>query len=220
MTCGHCGRPLTGELVRKKSGKTYVYYRCARYTSAGHPRIRLRETEIDEQVLGLFDRIRQPASVQQLFVKALTSWTTKNQSQARLRANELQQQLSDVRRQQERLLNLHLVGSVDEQTFTTKNLELRDRAANLTLQLESTDRSKDENADLAVRVFELSQRLREQWFSADFAVKRRLLSLICLNFVLKGVSLSIATRRPFNDLIERPLVSESGEGGIRTREPV
>jgi site-specific DNA recombinase len=25
MTCGHCGRPLTGELVRKHSGKTYVY---------------------------------------------------------------------------------------------------------------------------------------------------------------------------------------------------
>ncbi len=62
MTCGHCGRPLTGELVRKKSGKSYRYYRCARYTAAGHPRIRLREPEIDAEVLGLFDRIKQPAA--------------------------------------------------------------------------------------------------------------------------------------------------------------
>jgi site-specific DNA recombinase len=90
----------------------------------------------------------------------------------------------------------------------------------LTLQLEAIDRGKDENADLALRVFELSQRLREKWFTADFAAKRRLLNLICLNFVLKGASLSIATRRPFNDLIERPLVSESGEGEIRTPETV
>ena len=36
--CGHCGRPITGEIVKKKSGKEYVYYRCARYTSKDHPR--------------------------------------------------------------------------------------------------------------------------------------------------------------------------------------
>ena len=35
--CGHCGRPITGEIVKKKSGKEYVYYRFARYTSPDHP---------------------------------------------------------------------------------------------------------------------------------------------------------------------------------------
>src|SRR5205085_3613891 len=145
---GHCGRPLTGELVRKKSGKAYAYYRCARYTEPGHPRVRLRESEIDDQILGLFDRIKQPESVQRLFRNALASWMTTHHSRARSRAKEVQSQLDDVRRQQERLLNLHLAGTVEEQTFTTKNLELRDRVAKLTLQMEATDRKKDENADL------------------------------------------------------------------------
>ena len=95
-------------------------------------------------------------------------------------------------------------------------MELRDRVAKLTLQLEATDRKKDENADLALRVFELSQRLREKWFKADFAVKRRLLNLICLNLVLKGASLVITCRKPFNSLVEGLSVLESGEGGIRT----
>ncbi len=216
MSCGHCGRPLTGELVRKKSGKTYVYYRCARYTEPGHPRVRLRESEIDEQVLGLFDRIKQPESVQRLFRNALASWMTTHHSRARSRAKEVQSQLDDVRRQQERLLNLHLAGTVEEQTFATKNLELRDRVAKLTLQIEATDRKKDENADLALRVFELSQRLRDKWVTADFPVKRRLLSFVCLNFVLEGVTLAISTRKPFNCLVERLSVSDSGEGGIRT----
>jgi hypothetical protein len=181
-------------------------------------RVRLREAEVDAEVLGLFDRIKQPASVQNLFVKAITAWTTKKQSRARSRASGLQGQLDDVRRQQERLLNVHLAGTIDEQAFGVKNLELRDRVAKLTLQLEATDRKKDETADLALRVFELSQNLKKQWYSADFAAKRRLLNLICLNFVLKGVSLVISTRKPFNSLVEGLVVSDSGERGIRTPE--
>jgi site-specific DNA recombinase len=86
MICGHCGRPLCGELVRKKSGKTYIYYRCSRYTASGHPRVRLRESQIDAEVLGLFDRIKQPESVQRLFRNALASWMTTHHSQARSRA--------------------------------------------------------------------------------------------------------------------------------------
>jgi hypothetical protein len=87
MTCGHCARPLTGELVRKKSGKSYACYRCARYTAAVHPRVRLAEAEIDEEAMRLFDRIKQPAPVQKLFVKALTAWTTNHHSRARSRTH-------------------------------------------------------------------------------------------------------------------------------------
>jgi hypothetical protein len=169
--------------------------------------------------LGLFDRIKQPASVQQLFSKALTAWMTKQHSQARLRVRSIEGQLDDVRRQQERLLNLHLAGAIDEQTFATKNVELRDRVATLTLQMEATDRKKDEKGDLALRVFELSQRLREKWITADFPVRRRLLNLVCLNFVLQGASLVITCRKPFNPLVEGLSVSESGEGEIRKRYP-
>ena len=160
--------------------------------------------------------IRQPASVQGLFRKALASWSSRHHAQARSRASELHAQLDDVRRQQERLLNLHLAGTIEDQAFSSKNLELRDRVAKLTLQLEATDRKKDENTDLALRVFELSQRLREKWLTADFAVKRRLLNLICLNLVLKGASLVVACRKPFNSLVEGLSVSDSGEGEIRT----
>ncbi len=96
------------------------------------------------------------------------------------------------------------------------DLELRDRVAKLTLQIEATDRKKDEKSDLAVRVFELSQDLRRKWLTADYAEKRRLLNFVCLNFTLRSVSLEITMRRPFDDLIEPPLVFNSGEGEIRT----
>jgi hypothetical protein len=62
ITCGHCGAPITGEVITKKTtGKTYVYYRCSRYTRlTGHPATRLTEADMEQQVLNLFRRIRQP----------------------------------------------------------------------------------------------------------------------------------------------------------------
>ena len=48
-----------------------------------------------------------------------------------------------------------------------------------------TDRMKDENTDLR-RPSRLSQRLANKWDTAEFPEKRRLLTLVCLNFVLKG----------------------------------
>jgi Site-specific recombinases, DNA invertase Pin homologs len=51
MTCGHCGHPITGELVKKKRKdggvNVHVYYRCARYTKKDHPRIRVKEADIE-----------------------------------------------------------------------------------------------------------------------------------------------------------------------------
>jgi site-specific DNA recombinase len=77
ITCGHCGRPVTGEIVEKKSsGKCYIYYRCARYTAKDHPRIRLREEQIDQEMLALFDSIRQPQPVQDWFRTALLAMST------------------------------------------------------------------------------------------------------------------------------------------------
>jgi hypothetical protein len=40
--------------------------------------------------------------------------------------------------------------------------------------------------------------------------------MVCLNLVLKGTSLCIATRKPFNALVEGLKITESGERGIRT----
>ena len=60
IRCGYCGNLITGELVtKKKTGKQYVYYRCTMYKlKLGHPRIRLTEAQLDEQVLAVFRSIR------------------------------------------------------------------------------------------------------------------------------------------------------------------
>jgi hypothetical protein len=72
IRCGHCGNLVTGEAVTKKdTGKTYVYYRCTLYNQPGHPRIRLRESQIDQSVMKVFNKIRQPDAVRDWFAGRL-----------------------------------------------------------------------------------------------------------------------------------------------------
>jgi hypothetical protein len=107
------------------------------------------------------------------------------------------------------LLNLRLLDEIDADTFASKNTELRDRIAGLTLQLEAGHRRRDEHADLAQKVFELSQSLTERWLAAEYLEKRQILEMLCLNFSLDGETLVPTMRKPFDMLVEGLLVSSS-----------
>ncbi|REJ64795.1 MAG: recombinase family protein, partial [Planctomycetota bacterium] len=193
ITCGHCGNAVTGEAKikdTKKGPKQYVYYRCAKYNKNGHPRIRIREADLDQQVLAMFDQIRiQDDRVRDWFGRVLRARTQDQQRDGQERAAELSRQLTSQRNQQDRLLNLRLNDEIEEGTYAAKSRELRDRIAQLTLQLEACDRDRSEQADIASKAFELSQTLREKWLNADVRAKRRLLEIVCLNFSLDGASL-------------------------------
>ena len=140
ITCEHCGRIVTGELktMKTRSGeKSYTYYRCARYSLPAHPRIRLREEEFERQVLQTFEKLRiDNPKVQDWFKRVLQARSQKVQNDREARVVELTRQRKLLRNQQERLLNLRLGDEIDEQTFASKQTELRDRLAEVSLQIE------------------------------------------------------------------------------------
>ena len=57
----HCGRPITGEVKRKRTKRgtsSYRYYRCTRYNALGHPRVRVKEDDLDAQIRAMFLQLR------------------------------------------------------------------------------------------------------------------------------------------------------------------
>lgn len=218
MICGHCGSPITGEskIKKSKSGeKVYNYYRCARYNKKDHPRIRVTEASLDRQVLGLFDNIRiQDDGVRAWFRQVLLSQTKDQEQDAREQKAELTRQMTMTNQQQERLLNLLLNETIDQDIYASKCTELRDRLASLKLQLEVVDRSREETSELAIKVFELSQTLKDKWLTADYSAKRRLLEIVCLNYTLNDVTLCYTIRKPFDVLADGLEEKLSRAGGI------
>jgi site-specific DNA recombinase len=216
MTCGHCGHPITGELVKKKRKdggvNRHVYYRCTYYNRKDHPRVRVREADIECQVTAIFDRMKvEDESVRDWFRMVLASQTRDAQADSRAQREELTRQQTLIVQQQDRLLNLRLADDIDQEVFANKQTELRDRLASLKLQLDVLDRCHDETAELAAKVFELSQTLKEQWLTADYDAKRRLLEIVFLNSRLDGVTLVPTMRKPF-DVLAEGLLSENSRG--------
>lgn len=215
ITCAHCGHPITGEQKVKKTKtgeRTYVYYRCGFYNVAGHPRTRVTEADLDRQVLAVFDRMHiGDAGVQEWFREVLRSQTRDAQQDSLSQREELNRQLSLAVAQQDRLLNMRIDDHIDQETFARKNTELRDRVAAVNLQLDVISRSHDEIAELALKVFELSQTLRQQWLNADYAAKRRILEIVFLNCRLDDATLVPTIRKPF-DVLTEGLLSEKSRG--------
>jgi len=215
IRCGHCGLPITGECKTKKTKaglRSYIYYRCARYTQPGHPRTRVPEAELDRQVLAMFDRMKiEDEAVRDWFRTVLFCQTKDAQAESRAQQSELLRQKTLFIQQQDKLLNMRLSDDIDETVYVRKGMELRDRLNSIKLQLDALDRSHDETADLAVKVFELSQTLRQHWVSADYDVKRRILEIVCLNCRLDDTTLICQMRKPF-DVLAEGLVRKNSRG--------
>lgn len=213
ITCGYCGRPITGERKTKmtKTGeREYFYYRCTRYNVGDHPRVRIIEGELDRQVLELFKQIQiDDEKIRGWIVGELRLKTQKGQVESRKRIAELQRQHSLLAQQHDRLVNMRLADEISAEEFAAKKTEFRDRESRIALDLEACSRGRHEEADIAVKAFELSQSLAEKWLAADYGEKRLLLEIVCLNFTLDGVTLVPTMRKPFDILAKGLLVSSN-----------
>ena len=67
--------------------------------------------------------------------------------------------------------------------------------------------AKDVRAALAV--FEFSQKIPEIWRGSKMLEKRRILETVSLNRVLGDVTLVVEKRKPFDELVKRPLIQLS-----------
>jgi len=141
------------------------------------------------------------------FREALRQTTNSDQRASAQRAKELQQELIEVREHQDRLLNLRIFEEISAETYASMNLRLRDREAELKLEIDVADSGRRETIDIAINAFELSQSLRKCWVTADFSAKRRILEILCLNFSLDDETLVSEWRKPF-DLLAKGVVSK------------
>lgn len=201
VTCGHCGRPVSGEVKEKKTKdglKRYTYYRCARYTADGHPRLRIREESFEEQVLALFrEMAAQSEPIRAWLVTVLRERSKDADRATAQRITEMKRQLSRLGEQQDELLELRIAFKIDDDRFGKKQAELLEREACLREQIEYCGQDRSKNADVAARAADVFQLILDKWPTADFSVKRRILEIVFAGFVLVGDRLAPSNRTPF-----------------------
>jgi len=105
-------------------------------------------------MLALFERMRvEVDDFRDSFREELRSSTIWDQRAEAKHAKDLQRELVELQEQQVRLLNHLLLEEIDSATYTTKSTEFHDRVDRLTLEVQASNRTRNENADIAVEIF-------------------------------------------------------------------
>lgn len=109
IRCGHCGHIVSGEekfKETKKGLKPYIYYRCSRYRTAGHPQVRLTERELDRQLQEMFDSVGdmsdQSRSLVQMVARSILETRFEDE---KVQVSESKRLLSLLETQRQKLLS-------------------------------------------------------------------------------------------------------------------
>ena len=195
IVCGHCGKPILCE-TKIKRGREYQYYRCTNYNKGDHPRERITGIELDKQMLALFDRLRiEDKKVLQWLQRVIRAKAKTEVADNTAFLHDINCKMGQINKDRDALLSLRMHGEIEADTYARKDAELRNLWKRLNLQQEGQQQQKTEIGDVAMKVLELSQRLKEKWVTSDIAEKRVILEIVCLNLTFKDASLDITMRK-------------------------
>ena len=217
LRCEICGYAITGEHIRRKlangNRNVHIYYKCGNnHPPSNHPKVRWREEDVEAAVMKELDSIRIPLPEIADWLRDALAEAFEDASYARTQwRNTLAKRKSELANMQDRLLNSHLSGLVNEDVFETKAAELKREAEDVERQMDDAGNFDPKRGELALSVFDFSQNLAKLWHGSNFAVRREILECISSNRTLSDTTLCLQKRRPFDYLAERPFL-KTGRG--------
>ncbi|MEZ6134081.1 MAG: zinc ribbon domain-containing protein [Pirellulaceae bacterium] len=191
--CGHCGNVVTGEEKFKetKSGaKSYIYYRCSRYSSSGHPRVRIPEAEFDAQVEQWVRPLTRLSSEVSAWIQMVArSIMSSRYPEEQIQVSETKRLLSLIETQRDKLLSKNFSGAIADDRYERQSAEFDEQESVLRRQLvdyEHLDQKIGDAANRAPQVFSL---LADDWLMMERRSRQLALSALFGGFRLEGRTL-------------------------------
>lgn len=193
IRCGHCGHIVSGEekfKETKKGLKPYIYYRCSRYRTAGHPQVRLTERELDRQLQEMFDSVGdmsdESRSLIQMVARSILETRFEDE---KVQVSESKRLLSLLETQRQKLLSRNLSGSISDALFDQQQSEFDERERRLRAQMARQERIGQHIESVcgqAERVFGV---LTNEWLQMERRARQLALSALFGGFRLEGRTL-------------------------------
>jgi hypothetical protein len=200
IKCGHCGHFVTGEeksKMTKKGLKPYIYYRYSRYRTAGHPRVRLTEQELDRQLQDMFDSVGDLSDESRNLVQMVARSILETRFEdEKVQVSESKRLLSLLETQRQKLLSRNLSGSISDALFDQQQSEFDERERRLRTQMARQERigqGIESICGQAVQVFDV---LSNDWLAMERRARQLALSALFGGFRLEGHTLVPENRTP------------------------
>ncbi len=213
--CKHCGQAITAEHIRRKrkdgSFRHHLYYRCANNKPGpDHPTIRWSADDLEAGIISELSKLKLPnPEVTEWFRKSLSTALSDETEYRKRTLTAFRKRETELEGMQDRLLNTHINGTISEEIFTKKNVEIKMELDRVREEMSKEAKLNADYKDMAVAIFDLTQRAAETWRGSNNAFRRELLDVLCLNRSLDSASLCLDWRKPFDGLAERPNSTDS-----------
>jgi DNA invertase Pin-like site-specific DNA recombinase len=182
IRCGHCGHIVTGEekLKQTKNGlKSYIYYRCSRYRTAGHPQVRLTEQELDRQLQEMFESFGAQSDENRTLIQMVARSILETRFEdERIQVSESKRLLSLLETQRKKLLSRNLSGAISDELFDQQQFEYDEQEKRLRLQMARQERIGqmiESTCGQAGQVFDV---LTNEWLQMERRARQLALSAL------------------------------------------
>ncbi len=195
ITCKKCNGAITGDI---KKGK-YVYYSC--HNSKGICTKKwVKEEVLLKEMLSHFDQIKLTSDQINEIVEHVEEYEVQEQEFVKNSQRILNEKLNLTQDRISKLIDMHIDGKIDAETYHLKLEEYKREQQSLTLELKSYNTSNKAELDAAREVLELISETKEIFMSSKLDEKQQLLRFFFSNLTLNAEKLDVELREPFKTI--------------------
>ncbi len=195
ITCTNCAGAVTGDIKKKK----YVYYSCHNSKRTCTKKW-IKEETIVKEVLRNFDTIQLSNQQIDEIVNDLQEHEILEQTSIKNTQRILNEKLNLTQERISKLIDMHIDGKIDAETYHGKLEEYKRKQQNLLLEIKSYNTDNKAELIVAKEVLEIAQNAKEYFMSSKLDEKQQLLRFFCSNLTLNDEKLDVELRMPFNTM--------------------
>jgi site-specific DNA recombinase len=186
------------KIKRQKNGNVhyYTYYRCTKRLSSNCTQKPVRLEDLETQISEIINNITIPAEFHDWAMK----WFKKDSEKEAENRNEIlknqKKKYNDCIKEIDGLISMRAKGELDEDNYKRKIVFLNQEKSRLQELLEDTDDRVNKLIAKAEKIFDLARDSKKIFETGDLDAKRRVLSDLGYNLLLKDRKLSISIQKP------------------------
>lgn len=192
ITCNKCGCAVSGDIKKQK----YVYYSCS--NSKGICKKKwIKEEVIVKTLLETFDKISLPDDKIQKIIDFIKQTHHQQQEFFNQTQQALRKELDQIQNRLSKLVDMHLDGTVDAETYKNKTAEYKNRQREITSEMQNQVELDETHLITIHKVLRLAKFSREIFESSNLEEKQQLLRFVYSNLKLDGETLHAELKEPF-----------------------
>ena len=196
--CGECGLSITREYHKKKSGKEFRYYRCSKKSRVCKcTQKAINENNLAPQIESLVDSIAIDDDLFDYSMQTIQEWRDEEHGQLGEQVETLKADLVKKKIQVDRLLDIYLEGSLNEEEYKIKKNKLIDQFALIQHKIDEIEAGASLWFEPLANALKVSNQGHHRVIQKDYCEIYKILKIIGLNRILFNQELSVELTKPF-----------------------